>query len=423
MANLAPFETIAALLAITAVFAWVNHQYLKLPNTIALLLMGLAASLVLVLVDFAFPSLALYSGAGQEVRKLDFSDTLLNGVLAFLLFAGALHVDISALRERKWVIALMATAGVFISTILVAIAVWAFGRWIEHPIAFQWALVFGALIGPTDPVAVLSTLKEAALPKQLETDMTGESLFNDGVGVVLFTILLSFAAGRDNGVSVLGVGELFVVEAGGGAVLGLALGYLAYRAMRSIDDYSIEVLISLALVTTTYALANKLGLSGPIGVVAAGILLGNRGAAYAMSETTRRYLFGFWELIDQILNSVLFLVIGLEVLVLDFDSSFIPVAAASVPIVILARWCAVAGPVLALSGFIDFVRGTIPILTWGGVRGGISIALALSLPDVQERPTILAATYTVVLFTIVVQGLSLSALSRRFTDPTRGSDT
>jgi CPA1 family monovalent cation:H+ antiporter len=374
--------------------------------------MGLAASLVLIGFELLLPNVAIFEDLHSFVETLNFSSALLNGMLAFLLFAGALQIDLSVLRDRAWTVGVMATLGVVISTIFIAISFWAAARLLAFPMPFAWALVFGALISPTDPIAVLGVLKQARVAKTLEMDMAGESLFNDGVGVVLFTILLAAATavGGKGGIDFIALARLFFVEALGGATLGLATGYLAYQAMRAIDEYSIEVLISLALVTATYAVASQLHVSGPIAVVVAGVLIGNRGAAFAMSETTQRYLFGSWNLIDEILNSVLFLLIGLEVLVLQFDLSLAPLALVAVPIVLLARFFAVAVPVALLSFRQPFVNGTIPILTWGGVRGGISVALALSIPAVTERPLLLAATYAVVLFTIIVQGLSLPAM-------------
>jgi Na+:H+ antiporter len=417
-AMLSLLQIVAVLLAITAFFAWTNHKFLQLPNTIGLLVMGLLASLVLVGLEFAFPDVVLFHQLTEVVRRIDFSQALLDGMLSFLLFAGALHVDFSKLRSRSLAVGSMATVGVIISTTIVGVSVWWVSQLLGLPMPFIWALVFGALISPTDPVAVLSTLKDVALPQTLETDMTGESLFNDGVGVVLFAILLSVAIGGQGGTdfSVAHIAKLFFVEALGGAVLGLAGGFIAYRAMKSIDDYGIEVLISLALVMGSYVLASHLHLSGPIAVVVAGLLIGNRGKAEAMSETTRRYLYAFWTLVDEILNSVLFLLIGLEVLVLSFALGNMLLATMVIPIVLVARLCAVTVPVLALSPFHSFVRGTIPLLTWGGVRGGISIALALSIPDIPERSAILAATYAIAVFTIVVQGLSLSTLAQRYTD-------
>lgn len=409
------FQVIAILLTATAAFAWTNYALLKLPNTISLLIMGFLASLLLVGLEAAFPDIALFHRLIETVQDIDFSKTLLDGMLAFLLFAGALHVDFSRLRGRGATIGVMATVGVVISTVVVALGVWWASAAIGLPLPFAWALVFGALISPTDPVAVLSTLKHVPIPETLETDMVGESLFNDGVGVVLFAILLAAAESGGANIDLPHIAHLFFIEALGGGAMGLLTGYAAYRAMRQIDDYGIEVLISLSLVMGTYALADVLDLSGPIAVVVAGLIIGNRGKTRGMSETTRRYLYAFWTLVDEILNSVLFLLIGLEVLVLRFDTSLLWFAAATIPLVLLARISAVALPVVTLGKVVSFTRGTIPVLTWGGVRGGISIALALSLPDVPQRAPILTATYAVAVFSIVFQGLTLSAALRRAT--------
>ena len=417
MIRLSLFDIVAVLLVLTAAFGWINHVIFKLPQTIGLLVMALAASLALILLEYAFPQLGLYDDAVSVMRQVDFEETVLNGLLAFLLFAGALHVDFSAMKSRLGPIATMATVGVLISTVLVGAGFWLLARLFGFPIPFAWALVFGALISPTDPVAVLSTLKQVAVPKPLETIMTGESLFNDGVGVVLFTVLLAAATSiTGEGLDIVHVGELFFVEAIGGGIVGLVTGYVAYRAMRAIDDYPVEVLISLALATCTYALALRLHMSGPIAVVVAGILVGNRGPVDALSDQTQRFMFGFWTLIDNILNSILFLLIGLEVLVLRFDVSLVGLAICTVPIALLSRFLSVGLPILALRRVTEFDRGTIRILTWGGLRGGISVALALALPESDIKTLILAATYAVVVFTIVIQGLSLAPLVRRIVD-------
>lgn len=411
---LSAFDLIAILLVLTAALGWINHRFIRLPHTIGLLVMGLGASLMLIGVELGFPNVLLYEDLAGIIRQIDFQATVLNGMLAFLLFAGALHVDLSILRRRAWIVGSMATVGIVISTAIVGAGFWFAANAFGLSVPFAWALVFGALISPTDPLAVLSTLKVVHVPETLEIDMTAESLFNDGVGVVIFTVLVATAvAAGGGGIDFLHVGELFFVEALGGAGLGLLAGYVADRAMRAIDDYPIEVLISLALVAGTYTLAAKLHMSGPIAVVVAGLLIGSRGSRAALSDETRRYLFGFWTLIDEILNSVLFLLIGLEVLVLRLDPSFGWLAAFAVPLVLCARLIAVSVPVLALRTTHSFVAGTIPVLTWGGLRGGISVALALSLPEVEEKSLILAATYAVVLFTIIVQGLSLRALVER----------
>ncbi|MBU1304921.1 MAG: sodium:proton antiporter [Alphaproteobacteria bacterium] len=417
MTSLSLFDVIAVLLVLSAAFSWINHTVFKLPQTIGLLAMSLVASLVLIALELAMPNLGLYDDAVAVIRQVDFEETVLNGLLAFLLFAGALHVDFNAMKSRLGSITVMATLGVLISTMLVGSGFWLLAALFGVPMPFAWALVFGALISPTDPVAVLSTLKTVAVPKSLETVMTGESLFNDGVGVVLFTVLLAAAvATGSDGIDLVHVGELFLVDAVGGGLLGLVTGYLAYRAMRAIDDYPVEVLISLALVTGTYALATKLNMSGPIAVVVAGILVGNRGPVDALSEQTQRFMFGFWTLIDDILNSVLFLLIGLEVLVLRFDLSFLGLAIASIPLALLARLLSVGLPVLLIRQRRALAKGTVRILTWGGLRGGISVALALALPESDIKTAILAATYAIVVFTIIVQGLTLAPMVRRIID-------
>ncbi len=381
--------------------------------------MGLAASLVLVALEVLVPQVAVFGKLESFIEKINFSETLLDGMLAFLLFAGALQINLLTLRDRAWAVGAMATLGVAIFTVTVAALFWGAGQVFSLPISFAWALVFGALISPTDPIAVLAVLKQAHVAKTLEMDMAGESLFNDDVGVVLFTILLAAAMGStgDGGINFVDISRLFFVEALGGAALGFVTGYIAYLGMRGIDDYPIEVLISLGLVTGTYALAQSLELSGPIAVVVTGVMTGNHGASHAMSDTTRRYLFSFWSLIDEILNSVLFLLIGLEVLVIRFDASLIPLGMAAIPIVFTASLFSVALPMAFVSAEQHFVKGTIPILTWGSIRGGISVALALSIPLVAERPQILAATYAVVLFTLVVEGLTLPLVVKRFANP------
>ncbi|MEN2976499.1 sodium:proton antiporter [Tistrella sp. BH-R2-4] len=416
------FELMASLLTITAGFAWINHRLIGLPENIGLLLMGLGASLILIAIELLFPTTTIYRSVSAMIGQIDFYEAVMHGMLAFLLFAGALHVDLDRLRRRAPAIGVLATVGVLISMAIVATGLWGAGQVLSLPLAFNWCLVFGALIAPTDPVAVLTTLKTVDVPQSLETDMSGEALFNDGVGVVLFTIAVQLAAGGGDMGLVEGL-DLLVVEAGGGALLGLATGYVAFVAMQTIDDYPIEVMISLALVTGTYAVADRLGMSGPISVVVAGLLIGNHGAAHAMSDTTKRYVFGFWTLIDEILNAVLFLFIGLEVLVLNFDPDFGWIALIAVPLVLAARAVAVAAPVAVLDRWQPFARGAVPVLIWGGVRGGISVALALSLPDSPARPLILAATYAVVLFTVVVQGLTVARVARRMAGrPPAGHD-
>lgn len=409
------FDLAAILVTLTALFAWFNQRYLRLPRNIGLLLMGLLASLGFVVVDLAIPHTQIYGDVTRAMQQVDFYAAVMNGMLGFLLFAGALHVDLSKLKTRAISVALMATIGVAISTAIAGVGFWALANLFGINLPLIWALVFGSLISPTDPVAVLSTLKEVDVPEALETDMAGESLFNDGVGVVIFTILLALAVNTGQGETTFtGVVKLFALEAVGGALLGLVTGYIAYWMMRTIDEYVSELIISIALVMGTYVLAQKLHISGPIAVVVAGLLMGERGPDDAMSEETQRYVFSFWTLIDEILNALLFLLIGLELLVIKFAPSFVWVGLAAIVLVLVARFCAVAAPVTLFGIRHRFEKGTIPVLTWGGVRGGISVALALSLPLVEERGVILAATYAVVLWTIVVQGLTLKKVVARF---------
>ena len=407
------FDLFAMLLLLTAAFGWFNQVFFHLPTNIGLLLMGVVAALIVLLVDLLLPGIAVTKDLADLLRKIDFYEAVMHGMLAFLLFAGSLHVDWPRLRKRLVPVTTMATLGVVISTVVVGFGMWGLGLLLGVKLPLAWALVFGALISPTDPVAVLSLLKQVSVPQLLETEISGEALFNDGVGVVLFTMLLTMATAGNDAISLLDAVGVFLLEAVGGGLIGLVTGYVAYRAMRQVDEYVIEVFISLALVMCTYALADKLHTSGPIAVVIAGLLIGTRGPDDAMSETTQRYLFGFWTMIDELLNSVLFLLIGLELIVVGVNLRFGWLALAAIPLVLIARAAAVSVPVTGLSYFMRFIKGSIPVLVWGGVRGGISVALALSLPYGEERSIILTATYAVVLFTIIVQGLTLKTVIRR----------
>jgi monovalent cation:H+ antiporter, CPA1 family len=408
------FDLAAMLLTLSALFGWLNRRFLRMPHSIGLLVMGLLASLALVLVDVAFPQQHLYEDLTRVLDQVDFTGVVMNGMLSFLLFAGALNLDLRALRDRAFAVATLALLGTLVSSALVGAAFWAAAQALGSPVSLAWALVFGALISPTDPVAVMATLKNVKVPEAIEVEMQGEALFNDGIGIVLFTILLAYAAGSGGeATSVSGVASLLLHEAGGGVALGVVTGYIAYLAMKAIDDFPVEVLITLALVTGTYALAQKLGTSGPLAVVAAGLLIGERAPRYAMSDNTQKYVSALWTLIDEVLNSVLFLLIGLEVLVLRFQVSGLALAACAVPIVLLARLVAVSAPVLLFHWGGNLSLTNVPFLTWAGVRGGISVALALSMPESDAKPAILAATYAVVLFTIIVQGSTLGFVAQR----------
>ena len=438
------FEIAALLLVLSAALSWVNRAYLKLPHTIGLLVMALFASFILMAMEAFFPAIGLTNTMQSALGQIDFNETLMKGMLGFLLFAGALHVDLAKLKDAKWAIGSMATFGVVLSTFIVGFGFWGLAKIFGLDVPFIWALVFGSLISPTDPVAVLSILKTVKMPKSLETKIAGESLFNDGVGVVVFTLILAIATGGAGGghalmnefqlagpimaatgggtIGVLDVVELFVVDAIGGAILGAIAGWITYRMMARIDEHAIEILISLACVAGTYALAQRIDilghhLSGPIAVVVAGLMIGNKGARVAMSEHTQETLFGFWEMIDEILNSVLFLLIGLEILVLGLVPQYAIIGAVAIPLVLLARLCAVYVPMKVIGTFKSFTKGAVPVLTWGGVRGGISVALALSLPDNEHKPLILTATYAVVVFSIIVQGLTIKKVVESRVDP------
>lgn len=407
-------EIIAALLALSALFGLINYRVLKLPHTIGLVVVALAASLIIVALEAFKPDLGISENVLILLKSIDFRKVLMEGFLAALLFAGAVHVDLSDIAENKWAIAMMSTIGVVISTFVVGGLMWLVAGLLDFNLPFLWALVFGALISPTDPVAVLSILKHVKVPRVLQAKIAGESLLNDGVGVVVFTILVAIAVGAQapggGDIGTLAVVKLFALEALGGAVLGLIAGLIAYALLKVINEHIIEVMITLALVTGVYALALRFHLSGPIAVVVAGLLIGNHGARFAMSESTRQHVFQFWTLMDEILNSVLFLLIGLEVLLIGraFEQTWLAVAA--IPIVLAARLLAVSIPIGLLSIRKQFTDGTIRMLTWGGLRGGISVALALSLPDTPYKDAILTATYVVVVFSILVQGLTMERM-------------
>ena len=438
------FEIAALLLVLSAILSWLNRAYIKLPHTIGLLVMALMASFGVIALEAMIPSLQVYETLSGAIGQIDFNETLMKGMLGFLLFAGALHVDFAKLRDAKWAIGSMATFGVILSTFIVGTGFYYIAKLLGVNLPYIWALVFGSLISPTDPVAVLSILKSVKMPKSLEAKIAGESLFNDGVGVVVFTIMVAIAAGSTgdqawtqtimlagpaeaaggghSSVTFMSVAELFIVDAIGGAILGLIAGWIAYRMMAKIDEHAIEILISLAIVAGTYALAQRIEifghhLSGPIAVVVAGLMIGNKGASFAMSEHTKGSLFGFWEMIDEILNSVLFLLIGLELLVLGLVPQYAWAGLIAIPLVLLARLAAVFVPMKVIGTFKNFTKGAIPVLTWGGVRGGISVALALSLPDNDYKPLILTATYCVVVFSIIVQGLTVKNVVQKVVDP------
>ena len=406
------FNLVALLVMLAAAFGYANHRWLRLPHTIGLVVIALVVSIVVLIADELIPTLGLATTVRGLLTDVEFEDVLMKALLSFLLFAGALHVDLDALLQRRLVIGVMATLGVITSTVIVAVLMYLVFELFGVPMGFPYCLVFGALISPTDPIAVMGILKEVRVPQMLETKIAGESLFNDGVGVVLFSILVTLASGETGTVDLVDVASLFALEAVGGIGLGLGAGYIAYRAMRAIDQHSLEVLITLALVMGTYSVASRLHMSGPLAVVVAGLFVGNHGKRFAMSESTRRHIDTFWTLLDEVLNSVLFLAIGFEVVAISLTGQVVGASILAILVVLFARFLAVSLPITILKFREQFTTGAIPVLTWGGLRGGISVALALALPPTPEKQIILAVTYVVVVFSIVVQGLTVERVVR-----------
>lgn len=396
------------LLTVSALFAWLNYHTLKLPTTIGIMVISLLFSLFLVILG-AFGFEAGINMAEQLVAQIDFNKALLNGMLGFLLFAGAMHVNLDDLIESKWVIGLLASVGLCISTALVGIGTYFILNLVGIELSFAYCLLFGALISPTDPIAVMGILKTAGVSKKLETKITGESLFNDGVAIVFFLALFGIAVNGDQ-VDFGNIGMLFVQEAVGGALFGFACGYLVLKMLTHVENYKVEVLLTLALVAGGATAATSLHLSAPIAVVVAGLMIGNQGRRAAMSTETVKHLDTFWELIDEILNAVLFLIIGLEVMLLSSDARIWLVGVVLALLVITARLIAVSIPVSVLRLHKDFHPHVIKILTWGGLRGGISVALALAIPAGPERDIVLTITYVIVVMSILLQGLTINKL-------------
>jgi len=402
---------ISVLISLSAVFSFINYRYFQLPRTVGLMLFALVLSIALIAAGrFGWD---IGGQAREIIQRIDFNRLLLQGMLGFLLFAGALHVEANELLRHKWIIFSLATAGTVLSTLLAGILTWQALRLIGLELPLIYCLLFGALISPTDPVAVLGILKELKVPKSIETQMAGEALFNDGVGVVLFIVLARIAAG-DPGTTIGESVLLFAKEAFGGILIGLVIGWIAYQMLKRVDNYQVEVLITLGLVMGGYDLAHTLHTSGPLAIVAAGLLIGNQGRAFAMSETTRKNLDTFWELIDEILNAVLFILIGIEVLVLEISLHYFLAGLIVIPLVLLVRLVSVGVPFGLLGLQMPYRKNAVKILTWGGLRGGIAVALALSIPPGPQRGIIIFITYMVVVFSIVVQGLTIKKMLKRW---------
>jgi CPA1 family monovalent cation:H+ antiporter len=402
----------AILLVTAAVFGWLNHRFLRLPFVIGMLVSGLLASFGVLAVSAMVPELGLAAAIRAAVLQVDFADAVLNGMLSLLLFAGALHTDVGALRERLLPIVSLATLGVLISATVAGMAAFLAFRLVGVDVALPWCLVFGALISPTDPIAVLGIMKAAKAPRDLEIKVIGESLFNDGVGVVLFTVCLGVAVSGTFDLAL--VGELFAKEVLGGVLLGLGVGFVSHRALRRVDEPNLEVLITVAAVFGLGFAATRLHVSAPLAAVVAGLFLGHHGRRDALSERSEATLDIVWTFVDETLNALLFLLIGIEVFAIDYSHrEYLFAAALLIPLVLVARFAGVAGPLWLLRHRVHIGRGAIPVLTWGGLKGGVSIALAMKTPEFPGRNAVLTVTYAIVVFSILVQGLTVGRLIRR----------
>jgi CPA1 family monovalent cation:H+ antiporter len=407
----------AVLLTLAALFGYLNYRFIGLPTTIGIMVITMVLSLIMVLLG----RFGLHGGEDTVLALLsgiDFDETLMKGMLSFLLFAGALHVDIAELARHRNIIAVLATGGVIFTTFAVGSIAWLLFPMLGLPLDYGYCLLFGSLIAPTDPVAVMAIMRSANVPKSLQIKVAGESLFNDGVAVVVFLVIAGTVLSGE-AVTVASVAKLFALEALGGVIYGFIIGWICFQMLKSVDNYQIEVLLTLALVMGGYALANRLHVSGPLAMVVAGLYIGNRGRRDAMSERTREHLDNFWELIDEILNAVLFLLIGLEVLVVAAELQVLAAGVLIIPVVLIARLVSVSIPIIVLRRFQEFSPGAVRVLTWGGLRGGISVALALSLPAGEVRDLLVSVAYVVVVFSIVVQGLTIRHVVQSVSGPTR----
>ena len=405
---MSPLELVGALAAVVAVLGFVNYRFIRLPDIIGITAAGSLFALALALIGRHVPGVVDWAGA--FAAHIDFPQLVFHGFLGVLLFAGSLHIDFAQLARQKWPVLVLATLGVVISTVLVGYGSHALLGVLGQGVALKWCLLFGALISPTDPIAVLGVLKKVGAPKALEMDIAGESLFNDGTGVVAYLTLLGIATGTMEP-SVAGAAKLLAIQVLGAVALGLAVGYGAFLMLKGLDSHAVEILITIALATGGYALAERVQVSAPLATVVMGLVIGNHGAVHAMSENTRRHLFEFWELVDEILNLMLFGLMALSLLAFTrAEESWLAIVA-MVPVVLLSRFVSVGVPALALRPFLS--RRTphaVKVLTWGGLRGGLSVALALSLPDFEEKDLIVLSTYAVVLFSLLVQAPTLGRL-------------
>ena len=405
------YYSFSVLIVLASFFSYLNLRYLKLPSTIGIMIIAMLSSIILVITGHLFPD--TFTHFSNLLRDVDFTEVLMGAMLNFLLFAGAIHINLKDLKEQRGPIVIFSTVSVVISTFVVGGLLFYIAPMFHLDIPFLYCLLFGALISPTDPIAVMGVLKEAKVKKSLETKVAGESLFNDGVAVVVFAVILQLTQSSDIDISFGNISWLLVKEAAGGFIVGALLGLGASNAMRKIDDYKVSVLITLSVVMGGYLIARAMHISGPLTMVAAGIVIGNYGKRTAMSATTKDYLNKFWELIDEILNAILFLFIGFELLIIPNITNYWLMGGISIIVVLFARFISIYIPVKVIPFRNKFSKGTIKVLVWGGLRGGVSIALALSIDEGPHKPVILAITYFIVVFSIIVQGLSVGKVATR----------
>ena len=405
------YEIFVFIICLAAVFSYINHRFIRLTPTIGIMSLSIATSILLIIIARLFPERA--TPFTNMIMSIDFHSLLMNSMLSFLLFAGSLHIDANALKKERWPILTLSTIGILISTFLIGTFLYFIFSAFSLNVAYIYCLLFAALISPTDPIAVLAILKQSGIQKSLELKIAGESLFNDGVAVVVFLTILEVAQTGVDKLSIWDISSLFVREAGGGLLFGLILGYVGFYAISSIDQYEVEVLITVAIVMGGYLFADTLHISGPLAMVAAGIVIGAKGKDSGVSDVTKDYLHKFWEIVDNILNALLFMLIGFEMLVVKFNQTILIIGMISIIVVLFARWVSVALPVTILRFKMDFEKNAIAILTWGGLRGGLSVALALSLPADMHRDLFVSITYIIVIFSIGVQGLTIGKLYKK----------
>jgi len=405
------YNIITIIIILAAVFGYINHKFIKLPGTIGIMLISLIASLAVIGIGNIFPK--FFETTIQSIRSIDFNAVMLKVMLSFLLFAAAIHIDVKKLQRQRMSIITFSTIGVFISTFVAGALLYATTSAFGLNVNFLYCLLFGALISPTDPIAVVGILKKAKIPESLETKISGESLFNDGVGVVLFITFYEVAKIGFENTSIWSVLWLFVRETGGGLLLGWILGYLCFYMLKSINNYVVEVMLTLATVMGGYSLAEFLHVSGPLAMVMAGLITGNKSMDHVVSDLTRDYLYKFWEMIDEVMNAILFLLIGFEMLIVPFNLTLLWLGCIAIVIVLFARVISVSLPIMVLKRKSSFENNAIPILTWAALRGGISVALALTVPKYMYGEMFVSITYIVVLFSIMIQGLTIGKFAAK----------